>query len=145
MADNVTVDNVALPDYDVRTTETSGGKQIQHMRLDLGSGSTESVVVGSVPVTSANPTASSATLTNVSASASSTSIVAANSSRKGLIIFNDSSSALYIKFGTTASTSSFTYKIFGNGTWEMPETVIYTGAIDGIWDSATGAARVTEL
>lgn len=92
-----------------------------------------------------NVSASSAAITAVPGNASSVSILASNASRKGAIIFNDSTAALYIKFGATASTTSFTYKIFPNGTWEMSQNAIYTGAIDGIWDSATGNARVTEL
>lgn len=53
MADNVIVSNAPASsntDIPVRTSETAGGKQIQHMRLDLGSGTTESVVSGTVPV-----------------------------------------------------------------------------------------------
>jgi len=53
VADNVNVSNAPAssnPDIPVRTSETAAGKQIQHMRLDLGSGTTESVVSGTVPV-----------------------------------------------------------------------------------------------
>jgi hypothetical protein len=101
-------------------TSTSNGLPVQHHRV------------------------SSATLSNVSGSASSVSLLASNSSRKGATIFNDSSADLYVKYGATASTSSFTVKIAAAGYWEMPWPV-YTGAIDGIWGSATGAARITEL
>lgn len=50
MADDVTVDNGTLTDYNVRSTEVTGGKQIQHVRLDLGSGTSEDVAVAAVPV-----------------------------------------------------------------------------------------------
>lgn len=89
------------------------------------------------------PTGSS-TLTNTAGSASNVTLIAANVSRIGAIIYNDSSSALYVKFGATASTSSYTYKVSGGGTLEFPEPV-YTGIVDGIWDTATGNARVTEI
>src|ERR1043166_7404353 len=55
--------------------------------------------------------AGTATLTNVSASASSVAVLAANTSRLGATVHNDSTAALYLKFGATASTSSFTVKI----------------------------------
>lgn len=86
-----------------------------------------------------------ATLTNVNDTASSTSILASNTDRRGVMIHNDSTSILYIKFGSTASTTSFTVKIPAGLGWEMP-LPIYTGAIDGIWSAdASGAARITEL
>lgn len=96
-------------------------------------------------VTTAPAVASTATLSNVNDTASSTSLVASNSSRKGLIVYNDSTSTLYLKYGTTASATSFTVKIGAAGYWEMPAP-IYTGAVDGIWSAdSTGAARITEL
>lgn len=89
--------------------------------------------------------ANAATLSNVAASASSVTLKAANSARNGLIVFNDADVALYLKYGATASASSFTVKIAAGGYWEMPEP-IYAGVVDGIWASSpTGSARVTEL
>lgn len=88
---------------------------------------------------------STATLTNVNDSATSATLLASTVGRKGAVIFNDSTVALYIKYGATASITSFSYKIAAGATWEMP-TIVYTGIIDGIWDSdAAGAARITEL
>lgn len=85
----------------------------------------------------------SAAVTSVSGSASSVTLLAATT-RKGFIIFNDSSAILYIKLGATASTSSFTYRLTPYGV--VTETSLpYGGVIDGIWASATGAARITEL
>lgn len=86
-----------------------------------------------------------ATLTNVAASASSVSILASNANRKGAMVYNDSTAILYLKFGTTASTSSFTVLMVAGSYYELPPSSIYTGAIDGIWASATGNARITEL
>lgn len=89
--------------------------------------------------------ASTSTLTNVSSSASSVSVLSSNSGRKGALFFNDSTALLYLKFGTTASTTSFTVQIPSGGYYEMPGPKIYSGAIDGIWASANGTLRVTEL
>jgi hypothetical protein len=87
---------------------------------------------------------STATLANVSSSASSTTLAAANTARRGLVIVNDSTAVLYVKFGATASATSFTYQLGPGDTLEM-EQPVYTGVVDGIWASANGAARVTEL
>lgn len=85
-----------------------------------------------------------ATLSNVAGNAASVTLVAANTSRKGLILFNDSTATLYVKFGATASTSSFTFLLRPNGLYEM-NGVIYQGIVDGIWSAANGNCRITEL
>lgn len=82
-----------------------------------------------------------ASTSNVSGSATSVSLLASNTNRKKAKFYNDSSAILYLKEGTTASTTSFTTKLFPEGYYETT----YTGAIDGIWASATGACRITEL
>ena len=91
----------------------------------------------------------SATLTNVAASASSVALFAAVEPNVADIrtIYNDSSAVLYVKFGATASTSSFTVKLNAGDYFEFPrgrDGSIYTGVVHGIWSSATGSARVTE-
>lgn len=89
---------------------------------------------------SANPT-----LTNVSDSNLNQTLLEANPDRRGVILHNNSTEILYLKYGDTASSTSYTYKINPNAHWEMPFP-IYTGRIDGIWASnGTGAARITEL
>ena len=85
-----------------------------------------------------------ATLANVASSATNVTLQAVNTSRMGWILFNDSTAFLYVKYGATASATSFTYKIDPGGTLEMAEPV-YTGIIDGIWVSANGSARLTEM
>lgn len=92
--------------------------------------------------------AATATLANVAGSATSVTLIAANSARIGATITNDSSALLYIKFGTTASTTSYTVVLAGAASapfsyYEVPAG--YTGRIDGIWASATGNARTTEI
>lgn len=86
--------------------------------------------------------ASSSSTSNVSGSASSQTFLSANASRKGFIVYNDSDATLYIKYGATASATSYTEKLYSNGSYSENG---YTGRVDGIWASATGAARVTEL
>lgn len=84
------------------------------------------------------------TRSDVSRSNASQSLLASNASRKGATIFNDAAANLFVKFGTTASSSDFTIRLQSNDYYEVPFN--YTGAIDGIWASnGTGAARITEL
>jgi hypothetical protein len=117
-----------------------GGGRTPSIQL---SGGSEAVPVTNPDGSTIGQVASSTdTLTNVSGSASSVTLKAANSSRKKLIVFNDSSSNLYIKYGTTASASSFSYKL---APYDTLEEQTWTGLVTGIWDSATGAARITEL
>jgi len=87
--------------------------------------------------------AATPTLTNVASSASSVTLLAANANRLGATIFNDSTQPLYVKFGTTASVTSFTLIMIAGAYWETPFR--YTGRLDGIWAAANGNARVTEV
>ncbi len=91
------------------------------------------------------PTApATGTLTSVNNSVTSVTVLASNAARKGATIYNDDTAAiLKIKFGATASSTSFVYAIPAAGYFEVPFG--YTGIIDGIASVATGAARVTEL
>jgi hypothetical protein len=90
------------------------------------------------------PTVASPTVTQVASSASNVTLKASNGSRKGLLIFNDSTAILRVKFGATASATSYTVQIAAGGYYEMPQPV-YTGIVDGIWAAANGNAYVTEL
>lgn len=88
--------------------------------------------------------ATTATLSSVSSSASNGTLLAENADRIGVLVVNDSTATLYLKYGATASTSSYTVKLEPGSYWEMPQP-IWVGIIDGIWSSANGAARITEL
>lgn len=111
-----------------------------------GSGNSQQVRVdtaGNLQVASSPTVAGTAALSNVAASATSVTLLALNAARLGAIIVNDGNKTLYAKFGATASLTSYTVKIPSNGYYEVP--FAYTGRIDGIWDSAAGNARITEL
>lgn len=90
-------------------------------------------------------TSATSTVTSVASSATTVSILASNTSRKGAMFFNESTAICYLKFGATASTTSYTVQIAASGFFEMPGPKIYTGAIDAIWASANGSLRITEL
>ena len=123
----------------------------------------ETVQVGGVAqgeiadVKSANPTSGlaglvtrnrertngAATLANVNDIDSSVTILAANADRIGALIVNDSTETLYLKYGATASTTSYTAKLAPQQAHDVRQG--YSGVIDGIWSgNGSGAARVTE-
>ncbi len=96
----------------------------------------------SFTVTAAKP--STSVTSSVAASTSNTVLLPSNSIRLGATIYNDSSSSLlYLKLGATATITDFTIKIFPLSYYEVPYG--YTGEIDGIWNTASGFARIDEL
>ena len=93
----------------------------------------------------ATATYSSSAVSSVTSAATNTVLLASNASRRQAVLYNDCDKAVYVKLGATASSTSFTYRLQPNQTLELP-TPVYTGAIDGIWDSSpTGSMRVTEI
>lgn len=97
------------------------------------------VVTGSfaatLPATSA--------VTSVADNVASTQLLASNASRRAFRVYNDSTSVVYIKYGTTASSTDFTVMLDSKG---YLEENFYSGKVDAIWASAPGgAARITEL
>lgn len=87
--------------------------------------------------------ANTGTTSNVTAATTSTQLIAANTLRRFVVIYNDSASDMYLKYGTAASSTSFTALIpsLALVTIQAEE---YAGVLHGIWNTATGTARVTE-
>lgn len=147
MADLVTVDNGTLTDYTVLTDEVTDGvlgtgqKQLFGL-IDATVGGTNKAAVLVKSALKVSEGASTGTVTSVSGSASNQTLLSANTSRVGATIWNDSTAILYVKLAATATSSSFTYRLASQEVCELPYG--YTGIVDGIWASATGAARVTE-
>jgi hypothetical protein len=108
----------------------------------------ESALAGTIRNNPVN--ASTPTLTNAASSATSVTLIAANANRKTLIIVNDSTATLYLKFDASiASTTSYSHVLppIING---IPYVLSlngsdYSGEIRGIWSSANGFARITEI
>ena len=94
---------------------------------------------------SRNQRVGTAVVTAVADNAASVTLLAANAARLGATIVNDSSARLYVKFGATATTASYTVSLGQHAYLEVPFG--YTGIIDGIWasDPGDGAARITEF
>lgn len=85
----------------------------------------------------------SATLASVASANTNTTVFSAKGTVNGRAVFNDSTAVLYLKFGATASTSSYTVQIAAGGYYEFPQPV-YGGQADGIWASANGNARTSQ-
>lgn len=143
MADNVTL-NPGAGGSVVAADDISG---VQYQRVKLihgadGANDGDVAITNPFPVKERRP--STATVTSVNDTSSSTTLLSSNTNRLGASVYNDSTVALYIKHGTTASSSDFTVKLNPAEFYELPFPC-YTGRIDGIWASdASGAARITE-
>lgn len=87
----------------------------------------------------------SATLANVASSATNVTLLSAAARANGRTVFNDSTAILYLKFGATASVTSYTVQVAAGGYFEFPlgGDGVYAGQVDGIWASANGNARLT--
>jgi hypothetical protein len=79
---------------------------------------------------------------NVASSATVVTLAAANTARKMITIYNDSTATLYLKMGSGATSTSYTVEVEASGYYEMSG---YTGIYTGLWSSASGYARVTEV
>lgn len=120
----------------VTTAQTANGMTIIIQPGGLGFSPAVSAVA---PPPTAN------VLTSVAAATASTTLLASNLNRKQAIFFNDSPANLYLGLtGGTVSLTSYTVKITSYGYFEVPWPV-YTGQINGIWDTASGSVRITEL
>lgn len=85
-----------------------------------------------------------ASVTSVASSASNVTLFAANGRSRGRTVFNESTAVLFLKFGATASATSYTVQMATNTYFTFPDNALYAGQVDGIWASANGNARLTE-
>ncbi len=137
--------------YWLGTSASSGGggelniTEVGGVAISLG----QKAKSASLPVTIASDQeplkASTGAPISIASLGTSQTLLASNASRKNATFFNNSTSALYLKYGTTASAADFNVKILAGGYFELPVGAVYTGRIDGIWDTANGACLVTEL
>lgn len=84
-----------------------------------------------------------AVVDSVVSSATSVTLFAANAGARGRTVTNDSTAVLYLKYGATASTTSYTVQLAAGAHYEFPAP-LYGGRVDGIWATANGNARITE-
>lgn len=86
-----------------------------------------------------------ATLTSVASAITSSVLLATNTARKSFVIYNESTSVLFVAFAATASATAYTVQVLAGGTFVPPANLRITGVISGIWTTANGFARITEL
>lgn len=97
-----------------------------------------------IPISTAQDFSDTATVTSVSVSTVVVTLLSSNANRKGFIIYNNGTTQVFIKFGTGATTSSFTLVLNGSGFYESSKP-IYRGAITAIRNAGTANVLVTEL
>lgn len=88
--------------------------------------------------------ATTPTTSNVASSATNVTLLSSNASAKSRSVFNESTQVMYLKYGSTASVTSYTVQIGANTYFEFPQPT-YTGQVDALWASANGSARITEV
>lgn len=109
-----------------------------------GDGTTQAIYTTAGEALATPKRSATGTTSRVSNSASSVTVLASNAARLGAVIVNDTTTVtLYLKCGTTATTTDYTYQMQPGDTVELPFG--YTGRIDGIASSASGAAQITEF
>mgnify|MGYP001568014876 FL=1 len=86
-----------------------------------------------------------AVVRRILASISAVTLSSPNFHRAGFIIHNDSTAVLWGKFDTGATSTDFTFRIDPQGSFEHRTGRVYRGLVTGLWDTAQGAAQVTEL
>lgn len=120
--------------------QTVNVSQINGVTPLMGAGNT-----GTGALRTTRASGGTGTLTNVVSSSSNVTLLASNALRLSASFFNDSTQLCYLKFGATATSSSYTVQMPSLSYYELPGPHIYSGIIDGIWASANGNMRVTEV
>ena len=81
-----------------------------------------------------------ATVTNISVGVSSTTLSASNAAKTKVAIYNETGT-LYVKLGSTASSTSYSYRLTANAVLELSG---YYGLVTAIKASGTTSVLVTE-
>lgn len=144
---NVTVGAIADAVVAAGASGTIGAK-LRAISRDVGSNVGTGVVLGAAVAASSIPvvqaTCATGTQSIVASSATDVTVLASNAARRGGAVFNDSTQILFLLLSnTTSSATVYTVQLASNGYYEIPFG--YTGVLRGIWASANGNARVTEL
>ena len=115
-----------------------------------GSGEVTAVPSGtqdvSGTVTAVTSGVSTATVTSVTVSSStSTQLLTSNSSRLMATFYHSSTDgSVFLKWGTSASSTSHTIELFPDGFYEM-HSPIYTGEIQALSSAGSNILRITEM
>lgn len=99
----------------------------------------------------AQTVSSQTALSSVASSADAVQLLPANKLRQGATVTNESTQDLYLALGSASVVSSTNYTVLmvggstanGYAYYELPFT--FQGEVWGIWASANGSARITEM
>jgi hypothetical protein len=148
----VAITNTATVNQGTSPWVTSRTWNLNGLSDSVGVTGTVSATQGTTPwntsvtgtITSQPVTATASTVTRATNSLSNQTLLNANGSRKSVFLYNDSTNTgCFVKFGATASATSFTIKLFSTDTYIM-DPPVYTGIIDYICDTASGSMEVNE-
>lgn len=136
--DAVTVYQAVTNSWTVSIRDSSGNSIIS-------TNTTPALSAQGVNVRPIFPTTILAALTNISGTTGSVIVAATDGNRRSILAVNDSTAVMFLKYGLTASTTSYSVRVPSLGYWEMP-LPIWQGEIDAIWDAVNvGAGRFTIL
>ena len=135
---------------DVIATDDVAGVKYQLIKLNIGAlnaaGGAADGGAGTSAATTLRVTESTGgtgTVTSVADAATSATLLSAATTRRKFIMYNDSTETCYVKYGTTATSTDFTWLVPAGATIEEEH---YNGRVDGIWAAnASGSMRITEI
>lgn len=83
-------------------------------------------------------------ITTVVSTIGTVTLMNSNAARVEGFVYNASQNPLFLRLGSSASTTFYTLMLVASGYYELPRPV-FQGQITGIWATATGQALVTEI
>lgn len=142
MADNTQLSS-NIGTGDVCAADDVGGIKFQRVKITQGiDGVNDGDVSSALPMPT-RASGATAAVTTVASSAASQTMLAAAATRTRAILYNDTDKTCWVKYGITASSSSFTDKLLPQ---QKMDVVGYAGRIDAVWAAApTGNMVITEV
>lgn len=88
---------------------------------------------------------STTAITSANASTTNYTILPTNPNRRGALFFKEGTNTCYLKFGATATTSSYSIRLGSDDYYELP--TLYTGQVDIVFNTtaSNNTLRVTEF
>lgn len=146
-----TANGFGNPSTSIRTAAVIGNGTTT---ADFNSGNTSAqtlrVVIATdqstIPTTPSTNGSATSTLSRTATSTTAATVLASNVARKKAFFVNESATiGGYLKFGTTASATSYSVRMEAKEQYIEEGAGLYTGAVSFILDSGTSNMQVTEL
>jgi hypothetical protein len=83
------------------------------------------------------------TVTSVAATVGNVTLLGANVNRFGAAFYVEGGQPLFLKLGSSAGTVDYTVQVTPGAYYELPFN--YSGTVAGIWQTAGGTVRITEV